>query len=114
MMTAAKARELFIMSWSEEQLQNHIVGLAKGLGFLAYHTYDSRRSEPGYPDLHLVHAVRAVSMFRELKSTKGRVSPDQKKWGHALTAAGHDFAIWRPADVVSGRVLAELQGEAHP
>lgn len=109
MITAEQAREKFILAWSERELQDHIIGVARALGYLAYHTHDSRRSEPGYPDLHLVHPVRGVSLFRELKSTKGRISPDQKKWGAALTAAGFDFAYWRPADVVSGAVLHQLQ-----
>lgn len=109
-LTAAAAREKFIMSWSERELQDHIVGLARSLGWLAYHTHDSRRSEPGYPDLHLVHPGRGASLFRELKSTKGRISPDQRKWGAALTAAGQDFGYWYPADVVTGAVLEQLQG----
>lgn len=112
MITAAQqGREKFILSWTEKELQDHIVGVARALGFMAYHTHDSRRSEPGYPDLHLIHPGRGVSLFRELKSHKGRISPDQRKWGAALTAAGFDFDYWRPADVVSGRFLAELQGK---
>jgi hypothetical protein len=113
MITAAEAREKVILSWSERQLQDHIVGLARSLSWMAYHTHDSRRSEPGYPDLHLIHFGRRLSLFRELKSTKGRISPAQIEWGEALTRAGHDFAIWRPADVVSGAVLATLQGKGN-
>lgn len=113
MITAAQAREKFILSWSEDELQTHIVGLARSLGWWTYHTHNSRRSNPGYPDLHLIHGGRGVSMFRELKSHKGRISPDQRKVGDLLLGAGHDFAIWRPADVVSGAVLAELQGKGN-
>lgn len=113
MITAEQAREKVLLSWSENQLQDHTVGIAQALGWMAYHTFDSRRSQAGYPDLHLVHPVRGLSLFRELKSTKGRISPDQRKWGAALTAAGFDFDYWRPADLVSGRILAELQGRAH-
>lgn len=112
MITAAEARAKTILAWSEIQLQTHIVGLAEGIGYLSYHTYNSRRSNPGYPDLHLMHPRWCVSMFRELKSQKGRMSPDQKTWGAGLLAAGHDFAIWRPSDVVSGAVLEQLQAGA--
>jgi hypothetical protein len=109
MITAEQARLAVLNSWTEKQLQDHTIGVARALGWLAYHTFDSRRSEKGYPDLHLVHPVRGLSLFRELKTRTGRISPDQKKWGAALLAAGQDFAIWRPADLWSGLILEQLQ-----
>ena len=112
MITAEQARAKVILSWSERQLQDHIVGTARALGWMVYHTHDSRRSEPGYPDLHLVHPVRGLSLFRELKSTKGRISPAQKEWAHALRVAGFDFAFWYPVDVVTGAFLEQLQAGA--
>lgn len=36
------------------------------------------------------------TLFRELKSAKGRISTDQKLWGEGLLTAGADFAFWRP------------------
>jgi hypothetical protein len=113
MITAEQARLAVLNSWNEKQLQDHIIGVAHALGWLAYHTHDSRRSEPGYPDLHLIHAGRGISLFRELKTRTGRVSPDQRKWGAALEAAGHDFAIWRPVDLWSGLILEQLQRGKH-
>lgn len=109
MITAAEAREKVILSWSEKDLQTHVVGLARGLGWMSYHTFDSRRSDRGYPDLHLIHPITGASLFRELKSTKGRLSPAQVDWSAALRTAGHDFAVWRPADVVSGAIVMQLQ-----
>jgi hypothetical protein len=109
MITAAEARAKVILAWSEQELQTHLIGVAESLGWMAYHTHDSRRSQAGYPDLHLIHPVRGISLFRELKSTKGRISPDQKKWAHALRLAGHDFAYWYPVDVVTGAALEQLQ-----
>ena len=79
---------------TEKQFQSHLVQYAKNRGWLVYHTYDSRRCEPGFPDLVL---VREVVLYRELKSEKGRVTPAQRKWGDALLTAGQDFKIWRPA-----------------
>lgn len=114
MITAAEARAKTILAWSEENLQTHVVGLGAGFGWMSYHTYNSRRSNPGYPDLHMLHPARGLSLFRELKSQKGRVSKDQKTWGDGLLAAGHDFAIWRPEDVVSGEVLHTLQYAGTP
>lgn len=105
--TAAEARAAFIESWSEKELQTHILGLALGLGWRAYHTYDSRRSQKGYPDLHLIRGSH--SMFRELKTKKGRLTPEQVEWSAALLGAGQDFAVWRPADVISGEIVRQLQ-----
>ena len=39
---------------TEKQFMAQVVELAKLKGWLVYHTYDSRRSEPGFPDLCMV------------------------------------------------------------
>jgi hypothetical protein len=95
-------------SMTETQLQNGVIFLAQKLGWLVYHTHDSRRSQAGYPDLHLVHVRSGRSIFRELKTAKGRVSPDQQRWLDALTACGIDAQVWRPADWFSDRIHNEL------
>ena len=79
---------------TEKAFQAHIVKYARNRGWFVYHTYDSRKCEPGFPDLVL---VRDNVLFRELKSEKGRVTPTQKAWGDALTGAGADFAVWKPS-----------------
>ena len=84
--------------------------IADRLGWLAYHTHDSRRSEPGFPDLVLVHPVKKQLLFRELKRTKGVVSAAQTKWLVTLRSAGHDAKIWRPADWLDGSIENELKG----
>ena len=38
---------------TEAQLQEMVVARSKALGWLVYHTYDSRRSASGFPDLVL-------------------------------------------------------------
>jgi hypothetical protein len=81
-------------------------GLCTLLGVRYYHPYDSRRSVPGFPDLVLVG--RSGLAFRELKSQTGTVSPDQRQWGYALRCAGHSWDVWRPRDLWSGRIEAEL------
>jgi hypothetical protein len=50
---------------TEKQLQGAVVELAKRLGYLVYHTFDSRRSNPGWPDLVLCKPPRLI--FAELK-----------------------------------------------
>ena len=83
------------MKITEKAFQAAVVELAKLSGWMVYHTHDSRRSEPGFPDLVL---VRDRVRFRELKSEGGRLSLAQKKWMWGLTFAGADFCMWEPSD----------------
>jgi len=82
---------------TEKQFQTAIVEYAKKQGWLIYHTYDSRRSEPGFPDLVMVR--RNKVLFRELKTEKGRLTEPQKVWAAKLKKAGADYAVWRPSDL---------------
>lgn len=96
---------------SEAALQSRVLGHARALGWLAYHTHDSRGSQPGFPDLVLVSERRARVLYRELKTERGRVSAEQARWLHALTAAGADAAVWRPMDLLTERVLHDLMND---
>ena len=79
----------------EKDFQAQVIRIAKALGWLIYHTYDSRRSEPGFPDLVMVRGDRIL--YRELKTEKGRLAPHQKIWGEKLSEAGADYEVWRPS-----------------
>ena len=59
----------------EGKFQAAIIELATVCGWLAYHTHDSRRSTPGFPDLVLVRG--GVLLFRELKTDTGKTSKAQ-------------------------------------
>ena len=72
-----------------------VVQLAKLQHWTVYHTYNSQRSEPGFPDLVL---VKHKCIFRELKTDKGRITEPQKLWINKLQEAGADAKIWRPKD----------------
>lgn len=80
----------------EDPFRQKVEQLAKFYGWLVYHTHDSRRSVPGFPDLVLVCGPRLI--FAELKTQKGRITPDQQRWLDALTAASVEVYVWRPAD----------------
>lgn len=81
---------------SEASFQASVIQLAKMCGWLAYHTHNSRRSEPGFPDLVLVKPPRVV--FAELKTAKGKPSPAQERWLAALAASPVESYLWRPDD----------------
>ncbi|MYA99280.1 VRR-NUC domain-containing protein [Candidatus Poribacteria bacterium] len=85
------------MRKTETQFHAEVVAMAKMMGYLVYHTYDSRRSEPGFPDLVLVGRDRIL--YRELKTETGKLSPAQKNWGEQLQASGGDWDVWRPSDM---------------
>lgn len=100
-----------VLLWSESEFQSHVMTLAKSLGFTQqYHTADSRRSNPGFPDLVLIHGRTKKLMFVELKAQAGRVSPAQESWLDDLRLGGHVAEVWRPSDWVSGRILQMLRG----
>lgn len=101
-----------VLSWSEKEFQAQVVETAKTLGWLVYHTHDSRRSEPGFPDLVMVHERKGIVLYRELKTQTGTTSSDQKKWLGVLSAVGSDAGVWRPEDWVSRRIQSELSGGA--
>jgi hypothetical protein len=92
---------------TEAQLLAVVRDACKWSGLLVYHTFDSRRSERGFPDT-VVCGPRGV-LYRELKSERGRLTADQQTWLDRLTQAGVDASVWRPDDWPS-RVFAELHG----
>ena len=81
---------------TEKEFQSQVVTLARILGWLVYHPYDSRRSEPGFPDLTMVRAGRLI--FAELKSETGKVTLAQKDWARELELSDAEYYLWRPAD----------------
>lgn len=113
--TAAQGRQAALDAMSEKDFQTGVLKLARFHGFtLRYHTHDSRRSAPGFPDLILVNPGARRVLYRELKTNKGRVSPDQREWLDGLTACGMDAGVWRPNDLDDGTVLAQLKGQTFP
>src|SRR5262245_34848460 len=94
---------------TEKEFQGQIVQLANLLGWLVYHTHDSRRCAPGFPDLLLLRG--AVLIVAELKVGNNKLSPQQRAWLSAFRAAGIPAYEWRPGswpEIES--VLRSLQG----
>lgn len=90
---------------SEAELQRLVEQACERLGLFCYHTYDSRRSQPGWPDLVI---VGSRIIFRELKSATGELKPEQRRWGSRITQAGGDWSVWRPRDWENGVILGQL------
>lgn len=115
---------------SEAQLQATIVGsdrrpgLAPVLGWMVHHACGVRQQRadgstrhltpiqgvPGYPDLTLLHTVVPALIVAELKAYDGRLPPAQRLWGDRLAVVpGVLYAVWRPLDLIEGRIEALLR-----
>lgn len=82
---------------TEREWQAQVVELARLLGWRRpMHIFDSRRSEPGWPDLAL---VRDRLVLVELKREGGRTTPAQRSWIRALLAANVECYVVRPRDL---------------
>lgn len=104
-------------SITEAEFQRTVIDYAKLRGWQVHHTRPSIsggrwttaiQGDAGFPDLCM--ARDGVVVLAELKSEKGRVSKDQKRWLHALDARRSGNAVrpsfsgefgaflWRPSD----------------
>lgn len=99
----ADPRAMIYNNMEEKDFLAQVIKRAKDRGWLVQHTYDSRRSEPGFPDL--VMARGGTLIFAELKSRKGRVSSKQQEWLDALPVGDVRVYVWRPAELESIKEL---------
>lgn len=90
---------------TEAELERAVRALLVRYQLWGYHTHDSRRSTPGWPDWVI---VGDRILYRELKTSEGTLSPAQVRVRNLLQVAGADWAVWRPADLRRGRIEGEL------
>ena len=96
---------------NEAELERGVRDLLKVYRLHGFHAHDSRKSAgPGFPDWTICGTGGLI--FRELKSETGQLSPEQRRWRNVLVAAGQDWAVWRPEDLRTGRIVRELQAVA--
>ncbi len=92
----APARARALAALSERAWQDLVIQYARLHGWWVYHPHDSRRSEPGWPDLVLVRPPDAI--FAELKTSTGRITAVQRQVLDQLHHCGLEIHVWRPAD----------------
>ena len=68
----------------EKDFQAQLMQVALMLGGMVYHTYDSRKSPKGYPDLVILTMDRRL-IFAELKT--GKLMPTEDQWAWLRWAA---------------------------
>jgi hypothetical protein len=82
---------------TEAQFLRQVQHLAALFSWRAYHPQLSKWSERGWPDLALVRPPRLI--LAELKSEKGKLTPQQTEWLEDLAACpGVECFTWRPSD----------------
>jgi VRR-NUC domain len=91
----------------ERDLQAAVVELARRLGWLVYHTHDSRHSQAGFPDVCAVRRRRLL--FAELKAADGRVTFEQDAWLSELTLTDAEVYVWGPDEWRTGEVERALR-----
>lgn len=82
----------------EAELQARVTEFAEDHGWIWYHTYDSRRSRPGFLDLVCASEDRKRVLFAEIKRECGKMSKAQERWFKVLQRCGEEVYLWRPSD----------------
>jgi len=100
-----KARRLAAPAMLEKDWQRVVMEMAQLAGWKRAHFRPAIRqsgtfSTPvagdgkGFPDLVLVHRFAREKIFAELKTDKGRTTPEQDDWLEILGGV-----VWRPRDI---------------
>lgn len=85
----------------EAEWQQTVIASAERAGWKVYHTHDSRKSNPGWPDLFCARDKSADDrrcLGIELKKDGEDPRPDQREWLELLVRCGIECFILRPSD----------------
>lgn len=109
------AQQAICRAMLEDKLKAEVLGRRERYGILMAHfrpalTKNGYRTAvegdgKGWLD---ITAVGTRLLVRELKTESGSTTPEQRMWIAAWESAGVDVGIWKPHDLLSGRVDAEL------
>lgn len=112
---------------SEATFQAQLDGLGADLGWLCYHTHDSRKSQRGFLDWVAIRGPRLI--FAELKvqsESRGKLSADQERWlerlrffARLVNAAALlvpkavrpsvEIYVWRPISITTDEIARILR-----
>jgi len=116
MRTATNDLALAARAMSESELFRGVAELLKGLGWRYFHipaTAYRHGVRAGLPNITALRGARLI--FAELKRERETLSDEQEDWGQALTCVaeenqGVEYHIWRPSDLLAGRIDEVLAG----
>jgi hypothetical protein len=119
-MNVAELRRELESGMSEDDLLGEVIDIAHERGYIVAHFRPAQTQSgrwhtavqadgAGYPDLVLVRPTlpqtRSTPMrcarvvYAELKSERGRFSPEQRVWLKTLRACGQEVYEWKPSDL---------------
>lgn len=113
-MSMASREDVWMMqarAMKEDELQSKVIGLAKQLRWRWFHPPRAvnEKIEAGFLDLTMLKAGRCV--VAELKQQAKYPTPEQRAWmDDWALVAGVEVHLWRPYDLICGRVAAVLRG----
>lgn len=85
------------MKQTHKQFQQAVIETARHAGFeFVYHTFDSRHSPAGFPDL--VMLKEKVMIVAELKIPPDQLKPEQYFWLLAFSMITEHVYLWNPCD----------------
>jgi len=91
---------------SEKEFQQQVIDLAKLRGYeFVYHTWSSKHSPTGFPDLIMLKGKKMI--VAELKVGKNQLSAEQYFWLCAFGEITKNVFVWYPEDwdEIIGRVI---------
>ncbi|MCC7372598.1 MAG: hypothetical protein IT306_29560 [Chloroflexi bacterium] len=91
----------------EAAFQVRVVELLTRHGYSVFHPYDSRRSEPGFPDLIAIRGGRLLAI--ELKVGRRRVTDDQARWLRLFDGVREVQALTLRGAATGGDDLADFE-----
>jgi len=95
---------------TEQAWMNAVIEMAEWLGYTVHHETDSRKTNPGYPDITAVHPVHGCVWFETKRQTRpASYTAEQRHWIATLQASGQVAAVIQPSD--GDWVEAVLRGE---
>ena len=84
---------------TEKDLREQVRDLCKLFGWRFLFTWTSIHSPKGMLDLFLINAEQKRLIFAELKSEKGKMTPEQQQVFDELKECGQEVYLVRPSDI---------------
>ncbi len=80
----------------EMPFMEQVIEFLRLCGWLCYHTKDSRKSAPGFPDIIALKGKRQLVI--ETKRAGEEPSEEQERWLRAYVDVGAEVYVWTPDD----------------
>jgi hypothetical protein len=80
----------------EIPFMEQVIEFLRICGWLVYHTKDSRKSAPGFPDIVVLKGKRQLVV--ETKRVGEEPTGEQERWLQAYVDVGAEVYVWTPDD----------------